>query len=219
MDLYPIDFSDPQCSKGPCDRKAAQIKTHVKQYINQGHSLTTPADLKRAIDSDEGIAGVRVRVLPIPNTTVKTKGIKCEGISRLSNFEIMAAGVLYALKAYGIGAGNFRSWTSFSGIRHNNQFEWIAKRPGKGKFVLVKPRQLKQLKSHTDSLLKEGSTAEMTQQENANLAYSLLFPCPDDGCTKSYMYMAYGRLEQHTSCTVNTNSLGPRVSHLLIERG
>ena len=35
----------------------------------------------------------------------------------------------------------------------------------------------------------------MTQQANANLADSLLFPCPDDGCTKSYM--TYGRLKQH----------------------
>ena len=55
MDLCRIDFCDPQGGKGPCDRKAAQIKTHVKQYINQGHSVTTPADLKKAIESDEGI--------------------------------------------------------------------------------------------------------------------------------------------------------------------
>ena len=58
MDLYRIDFSDPKGGKGPCDRKAAKIKRHVKQYINQGHSVTTPADLKKAIESDEGIAGV-----------------------------------------------------------------------------------------------------------------------------------------------------------------
>ena len=59
----------------------------------------------------------------------------------------------------------------------------------------VKLRQPKPATSNTDSLLKEGSTTEMTQQANANLADSLLFPCPDDGCTKSYM--TYGRLEQH----------------------
>ena len=59
----------------------------------------------------------------------------------------------------------------------------------------VEPRQPKPATSHTDSLLKEGSTAEMTQQANATLADSLLFPCPDNGCTKSYM--TYGRLEQH----------------------
>ena len=59
----------------------------------------------------------------------------------------------------------------------------------------VEPRQPKPVTSHTDSLLKEGSTAEMTQQANTTLADSFLFPCPDDGCTKSYM--SYGRLEQH----------------------
>ena len=55
MDLCRIDFRDPQGGKGPCDRKAAQIKMHMKQYINQGHSVTTPADLRKAIESNEGI--------------------------------------------------------------------------------------------------------------------------------------------------------------------
>ena len=59
----------------------------------------------------------------------------------------------------------------------------------------VKLRQPKPATSNTDSLLKEGSTTEMNQQANANLVDSLLFPCRDDGCTKSYM--TYGRLEQH----------------------
>ena len=81
MDPYRIDFSDPQGGKGPCDRKAAQT-TNVMQYINQGHSVTTTADLKKAIESDEGIAGVLVTVVPLPKTTVKTKSIKWEGISR-----------------------------------------------------------------------------------------------------------------------------------------
>jgi len=47
MDLCRIDFCDPEGGKGPCDRKAAQIKTHVKQYINQGYSVTTPLTLRR----------------------------------------------------------------------------------------------------------------------------------------------------------------------------
>ena len=115
MDLCRIDFCDPQGGKGPCDRKAAQIKTHVKQYINQGHSVTTPADLKKAIESNEGIAGVRVTVVPVPKTTLNTKSIKWEGISSLFNFEITTVGVR-AFKAYGIGTGNFRSWTSFAGM-------------------------------------------------------------------------------------------------------
>ena len=35
MDLYQVDFSDPQGGKGPCDRKAAQIKTHVKHTLTK----------------------------------------------------------------------------------------------------------------------------------------------------------------------------------------
>ena len=111
VDLCWIDFCDPQGDKGPCDRKAAQIKTHVKQYINQGHSVTTPADLKKAIQSDEGVAGVRFTVVPFPKTSVHTRSIKCS----LSNFDIPTAGIR-AFKAYYIVVGNFRSWTSFAGM-------------------------------------------------------------------------------------------------------
>ena len=115
VDLCRIDFRDPQGGKGPCDRKAAQIKMHVKQYINEGHSVTTPAYLRKAIESNEGInCGVRVTVVPVPKTTMYPKSIKWEGTSTLFNFKITTAGVR-AFKAYGIGAGNFRSWASFAG--------------------------------------------------------------------------------------------------------
>lgn len=118
---------------------------------------------------------------------MKTKSSKWKGISSLSNFEITAASVKATITCL--------FWSLLSGIPHDNQVKWIAERPVKGEFVSVKPRQPKPATSHTNSLLKEGSTTEMTQQANANLADSLLFPCPDDGCTKSFM--TYGRLEQH----------------------
>ena len=40
-----IDFSAPQNGKGPCDRRAAIVKCHVKQYINQGNDVTTGVHL------------------------------------------------------------------------------------------------------------------------------------------------------------------------------
>ena len=46
-----IDFSDPQGGKGSCDRKAAQVKAHIKSYVNEGNSVTTPSELKTAIES------------------------------------------------------------------------------------------------------------------------------------------------------------------------
>ena len=34
-----MDFSDPQGGKGACDRKAANIKTHMKVHLNQGNDI------------------------------------------------------------------------------------------------------------------------------------------------------------------------------------
>ena len=75
---------------------------------------TTPAQLKKAIESNEGIKGVRVTLVPDPKITGRKK-IKWDGISSLSNFEITSTGVR-SFKAYGIGAGHFQSWTSFQGM-------------------------------------------------------------------------------------------------------
>lgn len=80
-------------------------------------------------------------------------------------------------------------------IPRNYQFERITAEPGKGEFVWVKHKQPKPAPSHKDSLPKEGSAIEMTQQADTHHAESLLLSCPEDGCTKSYM--THGRLNQH----------------------
>lgn len=40
-----VDFSDPQGSKGPCNRRAATIKAHFLRYINEGHDVISADDL------------------------------------------------------------------------------------------------------------------------------------------------------------------------------
>ena len=75
-----IDFSDPQGGKGSCDRKAAQVKTHIKSFVNEGNSVTSPSELKIAIESRGGIPGVRVAVVEVNNANAKTyklDGVKC----------------------------------------------------------------------------------------------------------------------------------------------
>jgi len=61
--------------------------------------------------------------------------------------------------------------------------------------VSVKHRQPKPAASYTESSPEEGSAIEITQQADTNQADSPLFPCPEDGCTKSNM--THGPLEQH----------------------
>ena len=44
--------------------------TDVKEYINKGSSVATPTALKKAIQSNEGIDGVHVTVVPVLKTTL-----------------------------------------------------------------------------------------------------------------------------------------------------
>ena len=48
-----VDFSDPQGGKGPCDRKAATIKAHVRRFVDEGHDVLTATDLRDAILSNK----------------------------------------------------------------------------------------------------------------------------------------------------------------------
>ena len=60
-----VDFSDPQGGKGPCDRKAATIKAHVRRFVDEGHDVLTATDLRDAILSNNGVRGVRVAVVNV----------------------------------------------------------------------------------------------------------------------------------------------------------
>ena len=50
----------------------------VKEFINGGHSMVTPADHEKAIASNEAINAVRVTVVPVLKTTLNIKNVKCE---------------------------------------------------------------------------------------------------------------------------------------------
>ena len=81
-----VDFSDPQGSKGPCDRKAATIKAHVLRLINEGHDVATAEDFKEAILSCGGIRGVQVALVDASNICQTSLHGKLEGVSSLNNF-------------------------------------------------------------------------------------------------------------------------------------
>lgn len=52
-----------QRSPGPCDRKAATIKAHVRRFINEGHDVQNALDFKEAMLSNGGIEGTRIVVV------------------------------------------------------------------------------------------------------------------------------------------------------------
>ena len=59
VNLVQFDFSDPQGGKGSCDRKAASLNNKIKVYLNSGHDIKTPEQMKQGIESSGGIPGVR----------------------------------------------------------------------------------------------------------------------------------------------------------------
>lgn len=65
INLCQVDYSDPQGGKGPCDRKAATIKSHIKIYLNEGHDVETAEQMVQAIESGGGVPGVRVTLCDI----------------------------------------------------------------------------------------------------------------------------------------------------------
>ena len=105
-----VDFNDPQGGKGSCGRKAAQVKAHVKSYVNEGNSVTTQSEPKTAIESRGGIPGVRVAVVETGNANRKT--YKLEGINTFNNFSFSDQ-AFYGFRAYGIGPGKFFDWKRF----------------------------------------------------------------------------------------------------------
>ncbi|KAL9977576.1 hypothetical protein ACROYT_G014995 [Oculina patagonica] len=108
-----VDFSDPEGSKGPCDRKAATIQAHVLRYIGDGRDVVSADDLKGAILSHGGVRGVSVTLVNLRNQPppISVQG-KLEGVSTLNNFHY-GNECLTVWKAFDVGNGKTIPWSQF----------------------------------------------------------------------------------------------------------
>jgi hypothetical protein len=99
-----VDFSDPQGGKGSCDRKAANIKAHVRRYINEGNDVQTARDFKEAMLSGDGIKGVRIALVDAAAKKCVEPQVKWDGVSALNNFKYTEKGIT-VWRAFNIGKG------------------------------------------------------------------------------------------------------------------
>ncbi|KXJ11458.1 hypothetical protein AC249_AIPGENE89 [Exaiptasia diaphana] len=111
INIRRIDFSDPQGGKGPCDRKAATIKAHVRRYINEGNDVSTAKQFKEAMTSYGGVNGVRVALVDLKEEHKTSLEGKIEGVSGLNNYAYEDRG-LVTWKAYRIGEGRIIPWSN-----------------------------------------------------------------------------------------------------------
>ena len=99
-----LDFSDPQGDKGPCDRKAASLKSHMRIHLNQGSNIKTSKEMVDTIQSSGGVPGVDATLCGSLQNQKLSLNVKIPGVSLISNIEYND-GSLTVWKAYEIGPG------------------------------------------------------------------------------------------------------------------
>jgi hypothetical protein len=102
-----MDFSNPQGGKGPCDRKAATIKNHMRSYLNSGNDITNASQMKRGIESNGGVRGVSAILCGPLNIPKSDLFEKWEGISFINDIEFKEDH-MKVWRAYGTGDGKKR---------------------------------------------------------------------------------------------------------------
>ena len=114
-----VDFSDPQGGKGPCDRKAAVLKNHMRTYLNSGNDITNAVQMKTAMESNGGVRGLSVIVcvsLQIPDKYLPEKW---EGVS-LINDVVHNKRNMEVWRAYDVGNGKKIPYTKFESTKSSS---------------------------------------------------------------------------------------------------
>ena len=190
VDVVRNDFSDPQGGKGVCDRKAATIKGNVGWYVSEGNDVINALQLKTAIESGQGTTGVKASyVAAKPSSTFN---IKWDGISLLNNFEHDESGVR-VWRAFNVGPGKVVPWANFEGVMKQPEKLEILDSPsqnpsGVPTFKIVRHRHIKK-----SSVKADFSTESENQDRSCIGEYKpddMLFPCPEEGCVKTYSRFA-----------------------------
>ena len=100
-----IDFCDSQGGKGPCDRYAAVIKSHIRRYFNENDNVTSASEFVEACHSHKGVNDVLALNCQIANNTHK-KETKCKikQITDYFSFEYLRNGLLVH-RSWDVGSG------------------------------------------------------------------------------------------------------------------
>lgn len=187
-----VDFSDPQGGKGSCDRKAATIKNHIKAYVNSGKDVENADQMKSAIESSNGVHGVRVMLCETPSIP-KLDPLKWDGVSFINNISYKKDG-MKVWREYGIGEGKILKWSEF-GLPEDIPLPKlnIIKESAfpNSTFTEVSARKKRATKSENTRMDADCSSSSSEGEEHT----TKLFPCPDDGCIRSFH--RFSSLQRH----------------------
>jgi hypothetical protein len=188
------DFSEPQGGKGPCDRMAATIKGHIAIYISEGNDVDSAESFKKAVESNGGVAGVKVYLCESTEKLTVAKPI--DKITQYTNFEFKEDGIC-AWKAYNIGEPTIIPAHTLERVKVSNlKIKSNSTHQG-STFKVVQPRRQKQAEKSETEVSIHDSSSEMTDHR--------LFTCPEEGCIMTFMKVS--NLNNHLICGKHQKAL------------
>lgn len=199
-----LDFSDAQGGQGPCDRKAASIKSHMKIHLNQGSNIDTAKEMVDAIQSSGGVPAVDVSLCNSAQDPAPSLNVKIAGVSLISNI-VFNNGSLPVWRAYEIGPGKCIHLKDI-GIPQLVQIpslvkcdEGTATTMPNAHFMKVKSRR----QPCSDNSQQCSDTKEETVTETSPTVH--IFSCPEEGCMK--VYQRFSSLQHHLDLGKNECAL------------
>ena len=184
-----MDFSDPQDGKGPCDRKAENIKNHMRSFLNSGHDISNAEDMQSAIQSHGGIRGVATVLcgsLTIPDPKPFPKW---DGVSFIDDIQMNTEG-MRVWRAYGVGDGKEVQQSNFA-LKENIELPSLVKITDVPRdnliFCNVIPRK--------QQTVKEKIGENSNNEEASDTDEDTLFTCPEDGCVRTFQ--RFSSLQKH----------------------
>ena len=196
-----MDFSDPQGGKGPCDRKAAQVKRHMNIHLNEGNDILSAQQMKKAMLSSGGIPSVKPFLVEMPKTMQPS--IPWSGISFINNFQFTEAG-LRVWRAYNIGPGRLIQYSSYqtpviSKIRMIDDYmPRTSFQQMKSKREPPASRKARGVDQETSSYVVDSEQVPShvnTARDETKIIAEGVFCCPEKACTGTYM--KHSGLEKH----------------------
>ena len=173
-----LDFSDPKGGKGACDRKAATIKAHIRVHLNEGLDVETSNQMVDAMHCSGSVPGLYVKLCEQVVSPSPVLQIKLDGVSTISNLEYSDT-FIRIWKAYRMGPGKK---IRFSKLNFPVDFQAASLSPGSSAEAMSP--QFCPVESRTTANNPSVSKGEV--QSVSPTTGSALYPCPEEGCTKSY---------------------------------
>ena len=197
-----LDFSDPQGGKGPCDRKAAAIKLHMRIHpLNSGNDIETPTQMKDAILSSGGVSAVNVTLCQSVEAP-DMPPLKVEGVSLLNNVKYEDQGIR-VWRAFGIGSGKLIKLQYPSASKLPSL---TANQTHVSTFTSVKARRTK-VPPHHQATADDQASQDTCTDDNlpGPRAQEAVFVCPEEGCPRTFL--RHSSMQRHLDCGKHERAL------------